>query len=434
MANTPYFLAEGYQGYISSLDKFVEECLQSGRSQDLVRLSTYLRRYISPAIAQRLFRQSQLDLLLQQGTVEIVAALVLDMRGFVRTTRSGESMDSGLHMVACLLQALFARIIRAAFENRGLVGELAGDRVLVIFGFPRPSDIGHADIERKDDLAISVQNAVRTALAIQDISRELQQDTNFPQSIRNFEVGIGICAGGPAWIGDIGYNQALASQVSWRQELTVISTVVNKAARAEELTKEPPNHKIIVGQTVINQLEQLIGQDGVSYEALGERNVRGLDERVEMFALKAAKLPGTESVREADILLADWICEHIDGAVERDTFSRIRRALSDVGQVIIAHESLDESTVFQQMMDQIIESFNARKVTLYQIDPILPELIAVMARGSEPLFEPGTRLPRGKGIANWVAETGKSFLSPDVHTDPQWGGGRVPSMTMISTR
>jgi len=428
--NTYNPLSEGYQSQVAALDEFIEQCLQDRNVQDLVRLNTYLRRYFSPLVTRDMFRRKQLPLLLEQREIDAVTALVLDIRGFVRTTQSGEQSSEGLDVVARLLRVFFSRIIRIAFENHGLVGEFAGDQVLVTFGFPPQLSIGQADGE-ESELAVNARRAVSTAFAIHRMSEEIRADESFPPSLRQFDVGIGICAGRPAWFGDIGGNNYLEKDLDfWRHELTVISTAVNIAARAQEMTKNDelmaaaPDKKIIADKTVIDQFQQSIGEHNYTSKDLGEVDVRGIDEKVRLFHLinlEPDVLPPPKPITEKDRKLVEWIGGHIDGAIERDIVGKMHRSLFDVGQVIVSSAIPDEETVFEQIMAQVTDSFKAKKATMYRIDPLTRELVVKTSTGVDPLPS-GTRLPPGTGIAGWVSSEGQAFISPNVHTDELWAG------------
>ncbi len=398
----------------------------------MVRLNTYLRRYLSPLVTRDLFRLNQLPILLKRHEIETITALVLDMRGFVRTTESSERTDEGLDAVARLLQTFFSRIIRIAFENYGLVGEFAGDRVLIVFGFPPPSVLGYAETQT-DNLAINVQRAVSTVFGIQREIEGIKSNESFSESLRQFEIGIGVCARGPAWVGDIGGDHLLANEDSWRQELTFISSAVNIAARAEEITKNEklmefaPRRRIIVDKIVVEQMQSLIGEDRYNLRDLGETDVRGLHEKVHLYHLTDvqpdALLPG-ERIEEVDRLLVDWICEHIDGTIERDVFNKVRRSLADVGQIIVAGAVPNEEAVFNQIMTQIIDSLKAEKATLYRVDLPAGILVAVNSVGPRPL-PAGFQIPLGQGIAGQVGEKGEPFISFDVHNDETWAGRKA---------
>ena len=427
MDNDYYPNAEDYQSQISTLDSLIERQLQAGQAPNLVRLNTYLRRYLSPLVTHELFRQNKLDLLLQQQEIGTITALILDIRGFVRTTKSGEQTSRGLDEVARLLRRFFADIIRISFEHRGLVGELAGDRVLITFGYPPASVIDAAN--PAGDLALNVGRAVSTAFAIQRMSETLKQDASFPASLRQFEVGIGICAGGPAWFGNIGQD---GDPSSWRQELMIISTAVNIAARAEEMTKDEillkaaPEKKIIVNDLVVEQIQTLVGPEAYTTNDLGVIKVRGIEEGVHLYQfidLAAGTLPAPEPITPQDRRRVEWLCKHIDGALERQSMSSIHRTISDVGQLIVSNPLPDEAAVFSQIMEQIMQSFSAEKATLYQVDPAAQMLMVMSSTGSNPLPY-GLRMPLGTGIASWVARNGQDVIIRNVHEDPRWAGGQ----------
>src|SRR5262249_20074589 len=147
--------------------------------------------------------------------------------------RSVELSSEGLDGVARLLRVFFSRTLRIAFENYGMVGEFAGDRVMITFGFPRQVFTSQIGGGAASALALNVERAVNTAFAIQRLTEEIRADRSIFTGLRQFEVGIGICAGRPAWIGDVSTTQQPDLEDAWRQELTVISTAVNIASRAE---------------------------------------------------------------------------------------------------------------------------------------------------------------------------------------------------------
>jgi signal transduction histidine kinase/class 3 adenylate cyclase len=421
---------ERYPFDIDSLDAFIEKCLSENNISDLTRLTTYLRRYISPLVVIDLLRSNTLPNLLIDRELDHITALIIDIRGFVRTTQSGEHSDQGLSGVAHLLRTFFSQIIQIAFEHRGFVGEFAGDRVLITFGFPDTAE-SHMDEAQQDGTALHIRQAVSTALAIQNLSEQIRSDDRFPPETQRFEVGIGICAGRKAWIGDIGTDKSASVSATWRQELTVISAGVNIAARAEELTKDDlllaqaPTRKIIIDETTLVGLKQWIG---ASIEAvdLGNINVRGLGEMVHLYHLVEvySALDVSQPITDSDRAPVDWICTHIDGAIERDMSLKMHRALAEVGQQITTREARSEQSVFEQIIVRVRESFNAHKASLYQRDPSNGELIVMSSIGPHPLAA-GTRLSRGIGIAGMVAETGKPFITHDVHHAAAWRGSNL---------
>ncbi len=414
--------SEGYQNQVLALDNFIEQSLDGRDTQDLIRLNTYLRRYLSPLVTRDLFLQKRLPCLLQEQEVRIITALILDIRGYVQTTQAEEYAHKGLSSVAQLLKDFFGNIIGIAFENRGLVGEFAGDQVLITFGFPPPI-MEHSETQNFETFPIiNVQRAFNTAFRIHDMIKSDQD------SFKGLEVGIGICTGGPAWFGDIGDN----SDNFWRQELTVISNTVNIASRAEELTKEKEIIHADVGKRIIadkNSVEviQQIAENNhyaIRIHPLESRPLKGIDKEVNLFHildLESDIFPERTLVKNDDRQLVHWICEHVDGAIERNTFHQIYSSFNKVGQVLSSSTTQDEKIVFEQIMERVIESFGAEKATLYKIDPLTEDLLVMSSKGTNPLLV-GTRLDRMTGIAGRIAREGREFLSADVHTERLWAG------------
>ncbi len=94
----------------------------------------------------------------------------------------------------------------------------------------------------------------------------------------------------------------------------------------DHLLQAAPDKKIVVDEVVIEQLRRFTGPDGYNIADLGEIDVRGLDEKVRLFQLidlAPEILFQPEPITERDRMLVDWICEHIDGAIERDIFSKV---------------------------------------------------------------------------------------------------------------
>lgn len=378
--------------------------------EDLIRLNTYLRRYIAPQVAQELFENQELSKLLQPHLVDRIVALILDIRGFVRTTKAGEQQKKlGLRSVANWLQQIFPTIIKIAFDNRGLIGEFSGDRVMIIYGYPQVQNSeNHWDK--------NIRRALRTALAIQNLVKNIKNDQAIDPVLRNFDLGIGVCAGGPAWIGNLDNE--------WRQELLVISTAANIAARAEELTKnkklmaDVSGLNIIVNQIIVNEFHEAIEHGQLQVGDLGPQKVRGLDGIYNFFHIKQVDpelLASNGNYSEKHTDFVHWLSEYLDGALERDNSIRLQQALGKIGKIIASEQS---SIVFERLMTEIKRLFAAQTATLYRVDWDTEQLIFEQSIGpSAP--ETGLRIPL-TGIAGSTAKDGKSRLIKDLHLEPGW--------------
>jgi putative nucleotidyltransferase with HDIG domain len=79
-------------------------------------------------------------------------------------------------------------------------------------------------------------------------------------------------------------------------------------------------------------------------------------------------------------------------------------------------------------LDELIERFLKRTMqvlrtsagTLFSIEPGSGDLIFRVVRGKARSKLTGLRLPRGAGIAGWVAQTGKPRLARNVRSDRRW--------------
>ncbi|HSB03005.1 MAG TPA: GAF domain-containing protein, partial [Anaerolineales bacterium] len=90
-------------------------------------------------------------------------------------------------------------------------------------------------------------------------------------------------------------------------------------------------------------------------------------------------------------------------------------ALYKISQGLAA--SLDTDQLIQDVLGMLQQNFGYYYVQIYLLDPITGEL--VFKRGSDEvgnkLFEQGFRLPRGKGIIGYVAETAIPFVTNNVN-------------------
>jgi adenylate cyclase len=175
------------------------------------------------------------------------------------TTAAGES---DAPEVVRRLNELFECIVPIVASHRGHIDQFIGDAVLAVFGAPERIP-KHADR--------AVQCAVELARTINS------------RRPGGFEVGVGVNTG-PVVAGSIGG--------AGRLSFSVIGDAVNLAARVEAATRETGDSVLITGET------RALLSETIEVESRGEREIRGYDRRVELFAplipVALATGPGTD--------------------------------------------------------------------------------------------------------------------------------------------
>src|SRR5262249_28623107 len=146
------------------------------------------------------------------------------------------------------LNELFECIVPIVARHRGHVDQFVGDAVLAVFGAPER-------MQRHADRA--VQCAVELARTINS------------RRPGGFEVGIGVNTGSVV-AGSIGG--------AGRFSFSVIGDAVNLCARVEAATRETGDPLLITGETRA-QLSETI-----EVAPRGEREIRGYDRQVDLFA------------------------------------------------------------------------------------------------------------------------------------------------------
>jgi class 3 adenylate cyclase len=209
-------------------------------------------RVVSPEVREKLLG-GELRL---GGETRRVAVLFSDIRGF---SSLSERMDP--QGVVALLNEYLTEMADAVRPYQGYINNFIGDAIVVVFGVP----IEPATIERR---AARAALAMQERLAVLNARRVARGD--FP-----IETGIGLCAG-----------EVVAGQIGSPERLlyTVIGDTVNVAARLESLTKDYPEHSILMSRSVADALR---GEPGLRIESLGPIQVKGRAEPVDVSALHA---------------------------------------------------------------------------------------------------------------------------------------------------
>jgi adenylate cyclase len=211
-------------------------------------------QYVSPEVARlAIEHQGQLE-----GEIVECSVLFVDIRRF---TALAEVLPPA--RLIGTLNRYFERMLAEVEAEGGIVNKFGGDSLLAVFGSP---------LNPMDDHA---QRAVRAALrmreALVEFNRE-QAASEMPQ----LRVGFGL-ATGELVAGNVGSSRKL--------EYTVIGDPVNLAARLQELTTS------LGAEILVSDRTAELARGVATFRSLGEVEVRGRAEHVEVFAVEGTSTP-----------------------------------------------------------------------------------------------------------------------------------------------
>jgi adenylate cyclase len=187
------------------------------------------------------------------GVEEEITVMFVDMRSW--TARASASAPADIVEVMNDFFRVTVRVVEE--EHRGMVNKYLGDGFMAIFG------AGDSSSNHAHDAVAAGREILR---AVKKLSEELAARGRAP-----IEIGIGIHSG-PAIVGSIGSPQRL--------EFTAIGNTVNIASRVEGLTKAT-GRPLLVTAAVRDR-----SGDPFSFEELPPQEVRGIDGRLPIFAVR----------------------------------------------------------------------------------------------------------------------------------------------------
>ncbi len=203
------------------------------------RLREAFGTYLDEEVAQHLITED-----FEPRGEEVEVSLVFcDVRNFTTTAAESDAPE-----VVARLNELFECIVPIVARHRGHIDQFIGDAVLAVFGAPERVP-QHADR--------AVQCAVELARTINS------------RRPGGFEVGVGVNSGNVV-AGAIGG--------AGRLSFSVIGDAVNLCSRVEAATRETGDPVLITGDT------RALLSETIEVEPRGEREIRGYDRRVELFA------------------------------------------------------------------------------------------------------------------------------------------------------
>jgi class 3 adenylate cyclase len=209
-------------------------------------------RVVSPEVREKLL-EGELEL---GGETLWIAVLFSDIRNFSTISEQMSSQE-----VITFLNEYLAVMTSAIRPWGGYINNFIGDAIVAIFGAP----IDQPDKEWR---------AVAAALDMREHLVELNKRRTARGEI-SIDNGIGISTG-----------EAVAGQIGSLERLmyTVIGDSVNVAARLETLTKEYPEHPILINGPTAAGLKS---RDDVTLKHLGPIQVKGRAEPVDVYAVLA---------------------------------------------------------------------------------------------------------------------------------------------------
>lgn len=378
--------------------------LQSNTREQRLRLATYIRRYVSPLLSLDLYANGELDMLISTMQLERATILIADVRGFTPQTLVYEQRQRGLDDIAEMLRNFLIHASETAFAHRALVGEFSGDRLMSLFGLL-------ADDQYEADRA--VLTAIFMYANAQMINQALLLEHKHHLA---FDIGIGICSGGPIWLGDLSSD--------WRRELTVIGTAVNVAARIEEMTKVDEfrlagGYNIVLAEQTVNLLSPQL-RECLELKSFEPRRLRGLGETLyaiyKIVDVKWDQLPTrSEYIDPGMRSFLKILAQRIESYQERRNIADLGVTMFSVAQRIAA--SFDEERISNSVLDAIQEILFAETASILFLNNDSLKFIAV--RPSENInalrsIESG--LMSDVTIVGYVARSGSSLCLADARS------------------
>lgn len=208
-----------------------------------------LERFLPPTVVERVISGDPLRL---EGERQTVTILFADLRG---STALAEKLSP--EQAIAVMNAYLRVMARSVIDAGGILDKFTGDGLMAIFG-------------AMGEPAHGAPAAARAALAIRSNITALNVErARAGEPVAQFGVGMHT---GDVVLGAIGLPE--------RSDYTAIGDAVNTASRMESLTKEYQVDAVLSGATA----EHLRG-DGVELRSLGEAQVRGKANAVEVFTL-----------------------------------------------------------------------------------------------------------------------------------------------------
>jgi len=236
----------------------IERAQLAEKIEEERKIRARMERYHSPAVVDEIVKGSISISTESEVRSTDVSILFADISGFTTVSETKKPEE-----VAEFLSHFFSCAVESIFAYGGTLDKFIGDAVMAFFGAPLAQD-DHAD------------RAVLTGLMLQRMVNDWNVErakTDLPE----VKVRVGINSG-LAVVGNVGTEK--------RVDYTVLGTSVNIASRLESGVAKP-------GQVVISQntMDRIMGS--FETESLGEFALKGLQQKMPVFAVTGTVGVGT---------------------------------------------------------------------------------------------------------------------------------------------
>jgi len=211
--------------------------------EDRNRIINLFGQHVSPAVVEKLLHQ-EVDV---EGEIRHVCVMFLDIRDFTPFAENRQPEE-----VMTYLNQLFSAMIDTVNRHSGIVNKFLGDGFMAVFGAP---------LEDGDNC----RHAIDASLEIIALLNDMNQKGHIPPT----RIGIGLHAR-HAVTGSLGSAS--------RKEYAIIGSVVNTAARIEQLNKQ------FSSQLLISAAVKSANQSTPAHD-LGEITIKGQSSPLRLYKI-----------------------------------------------------------------------------------------------------------------------------------------------------
>jgi class 3 adenylate cyclase len=245
-----------------------------------------IQRYLPKGLTEKILSQRERI----EGERKQVTVMFCDLEGFTPLVEK-----LGPEEAYTVMDQVYEILIHKVHDYEGTVNEMTGDGILALFGAP---------IALED----APQRAIRSAYAIhKEISKFSDETKQEIRGLPRLKMRIGVHTG-PVVVGTLGNNL--------RVDFKAVGDTVNLASRMEGLA-EP-------GATYVTEQTFRLTEGLFTFEALGEREVKGREEPVNVYRVIAPSTRRTRFDVSAERGLTPFVGRERELELLMDSFERVK--------------------------------------------------------------------------------------------------------------